>query len=231
MNKAQENKLKMYLAVQKYLENNADKTNTLPNYAETFAQYKNLIQEIQNNKTNQEVNKVGLAKNKNNLKATLAQATYLMSNKVKAFATFNNQTVLLHQVSYSKSELQTSADNTLIDKAKIVLEKVIENLVALNDYKVSQEQVNQLQESLNSFTATVSDPRLGTITKKGVTTDLRDAFDTINALLKDKLDALINLLEEEETTFFKGYKNVRMIVDLKSKVKSREEGEILESEK
>jgi hypothetical protein len=228
----QENKLTMYRAVITYLNQHKTILNSLPHFAQCFTQLKDLVNQIEENKKNQETQITGITKQKNEWRDELIELAGEVANKVKVYATFAKNTILKEEVDYTDTDLRKVAHNVLKDRAQIIYDKALENLAQLADYRVNQELLGNLAEAIQKFTDAMPNTRVSQVSKKGITKNLKNIFADIDDLFKNRLDGLLLMLKKDEAQFYTGYSNARNIIDLKGRGKNKEEaggGETQES--
>jgi hypothetical protein len=226
----QENKLTMYEAVITYLGNQNELTKDLPNFSECYAQLKETVNKINENKKIQETQIKGITKHKNEWRDVLVDLASEVANKVKAYATFAKNTILKQEVDYTDTALRKVANNVLKDRAQIIHDKAKENLAELATYRVNQALLDKLIEAIEKFGEAMPSTRVSQVNKKGITTTLKTLFVEADSLLKDKLDSLLLILRKDEPELYKGYTNARIIIDLKGRGKNKEEAETKENE-
>lgn len=83
--------------------------------------------------------------------------------------------------------------------------------------------ISFLTNSLFSFKEAIPQKRVATSTSKVSTENIGDVINSLHTLLKEELDALMLLLEEDQPDFYKAYKNARIIVDYNGGGKSEPE--------
>lgn len=120
MKTSQENKLTMYQAVITYLSNQENSTKNLPNFSECFAQLKEIVNKINENKKIQETQITGITKQKKECRDLLVDFAGEVANKLKVYATFTKNTILKQEVDYTDTELRKVANNVLKDRAQIM---------------------------------------------------------------------------------------------------------------
>lgn len=202
----QENKLQMYQTVERYLLTHAETVRTLPNYESSFAAMQHCVRQINVHKQVQEVNSTGVAEQKQQRKEALLQAAMEMVSKLKAYATFSGQTVLLREIDFSESNLRQASVSVLTDRARIILSRAQEHAAALAEYRLQPEQLTALQTDVDSFVATIPDPRLSTMTRKSATDILKNCYAEVDVLLKEKIDIVVAILRSS-------HQDARTIVD------------------
>lgn len=229
MSTNQENKLTMYQAVVTYLSTQENITKDLPNFSECFAQLKETVNKINENKKIQETQITGITKQKNEWKELLVDLASEVANKVKTYATFAKNTILKKEVDYTDTALRKVANNVLKDRAQIIHDKAKENLAQLGAYRLDQTLLDKLNEAIVKFGEAMPTTRVSQVNKKGITTQLKNLFAEADELLKDKLDSLLLILRKDEAELYRGYTNARIIIDLKGRGKNKEEGEVKNS--
>jgi hypothetical protein len=215
MTTTQENKLTMYQMVERYLLDRAAVVAALPNYAPSFAAYQACIRQISTHKQVQETNKVGVAEQKQQRKDHLVSVALDVASKLKAYATFTGQTVLLREIDYAPSDLKQIGAGVLIDRTRIIHQRAQEHLKPLAEYRVSKEQLNELRQAINSFEGYVNEPRLGTVARKEATDALQGCFREADLILRERLDLIAGMIRGSEPAFFTGYQNARVLVERK----------------
>lgn len=96
-------------------------------------------------------------------------------------------------------------------------------LPELAKYLITTEKVTDLTTSLTNFKEAIPQKRVATSTTKVSTENIGDVINSLHTLLKEELDALMLLLEEDQPDFYKAYKNARLIVDYAGGGKSEPE--------
>jgi hypothetical protein len=217
MTTKQENKLSMYLTVADWFDKNPAKVQNLPQFNDLLAEFKTYLNEIKGSSATQQTSTKGLAKQKSGLRETLLNLAIEVVDALKAYAALNNQPVLAGEVNYNLSKLKKAPDTILHDIVEILLQKAQTNLTVLNSYGIEQSTLDQLQQTQQSYYQAIPDPRTGAITRKGATTSLSDTFAKADALLKEKIDLLLELLKKKDTQAYNAYRSTRKIVNLGSR--------------
>ncbi len=202
----------MYQTVERYLASGATVVTPLPNYAGSFAAFQACLRQIQGYKQTQETNKGGLAEQKRQRKDQLIAMTLDIASKLKAYAAFNKQTVLLREIDYTPSELRTVAANVLVDRTRIIHRNGQEHVKELTEYRVTKEALNALDKAIVACEASITEPRMGTVTRKSATDALQGCFREADRLLKEELDIILGMVRGSEPAFFGSYQNARVIV-------------------
>jgi hypothetical protein len=215
MTTSQDNKLTMYQMVERYLLDRAAVVSALPNYTLSFTAFQACIRQINAHKQVQETNKGGLAEQKQQRKEQLVSVALDVTSKLKAYATFTGQTVLLREIDYAPSDLRQTGAGVLIDRARIILQRAQEHLKPLAEYRVTKELLNEFRQAITTFDGSVNEPRLGTVARKEATDALQSCFREADLLLRERLDLIVDMVRANEPAFFAGYQNARVLVERK----------------
>jgi hypothetical protein len=212
MTTSQENKLSMYQMVERYLSAGTAVVAALPNYTTSFAAFQACLRRIQDHRQAQATNKGGLAEQKQQRRDALVALAVDVISKVKAYATFHKQTVLLREIDYTPSDLKTIAASVLVDCTRIIHRNAQANLKALAEYRVTKELLGELQKAIAAFEASITEPRMGTVARKNATDALQEGFGQADRLLREELDVILGMVRGSDPAFFTGYRNARVIV-------------------
>ena len=211
MNSTQDNKQGMYLASDEYLTINTAIVTPLPGYSGYSTLFKNSIAAIQNYSEQQQFNKSGIAENKKQARNTLATIAIDNSRKLTAYATNNNNQVLLNETKYSESELKRCPDTELRDIAQGLYKRIQSNLTALAPYGVTAASQTAFQTAITNFITAIPKTRVGRAETKQNTIHLRKLFKIADDAL-EHIDTLIEIVRQTQPNFYNGYKSVRKVI-------------------
>ena len=226
MTSDQENKLTMYLTVEKDCDANEDIWSNMPGFVDTFGRFKNLISEI---KTQQEIQKgktTGITKSKQREEDEMIQATILTASAVRAFASIIGDDKLMSKVNYSPTNLMRLRDTDLRAVCQTIHDAAKSFISQLADYGVTPEDLEKLQKEINDFSEMIAEPRSAIGTRATATTKLEELFKQADTLLRDQLDMLMVNYKSSHPKFYNKYRSSRMIVDMGRRSKSEEESEL-----
>lgn len=236
MDSKQEIKLSMYIAVRDYLAKFLAILNALPNFTVFYTALQNVITQIQNAGENQGFDRSGNAVGKDLAKENLVTLAADTARKVKAYAKFAKNQVLLKEMDISESDLKRVADTKLRNTAQGIYDRAQANLASLATYLVTAATQTALQTAITNFDKTIGQPRLGTTDTSKATKQLAVLFKNAEATLED-IDTVIDIIKLPQVDFYKGYKSVRKLVDrgstlaIKGKVTDVITGEALKGAK
>ena len=139
MNSRQETKLVMYFSVREYVTDYLKDLSALPNFQTSFELFQNTMDQIQNASEQQILNRTGNALTKKQYRKALIVIAADTARKLKAYAMFNNDVVLQHEMSITQSALQNMADNRMNAVSQAIYEKAQTLVDHLFQYDVTRE--------------------------------------------------------------------------------------------
>jgi len=212
MTNKQESYEKMSVAAASFLFANHSITSELPSFSKYFTIVNEANGRITVLATQQELDKSGNSKNKNNLRATLVAQSMDVARKITAYATNENNTVLLAQVNYCESDLNKSSDTKLIGICQVICDSANANIEALNTYSVSPAIITSLQQLITDYSEAIPKVRIGLTDSTEATKQLAEEFKLLLATWA-KIDTLIEMLRTSSPSFYDEYQNVRKIIE------------------
>ncbi len=180
----------------------------LAEYLETLAITNSQIQEISRM---QETETSGVAANKKQIRINLNTKVSDSARKLIAFATLNNNLILLAEVNYSESEFKNFIDNEIPEKAQLIHSKAQEYLEELIPFGIAEETQLILQDAINEFREVINAPRISKMAKSQATKELVVLFKTAEDAI-EKIDSIVELVRYTEPYFYNGYRLARKIV-------------------
>ena len=230
MNRNQERKYSMYMAVSAFLAGVlASIIAKMPDMDNAIAKLIAYIQDIEETSEAQETNRIGYAQGKEITKEELVNIIFVLAGQVKSFAVNTNNPVLKNEVSYPISKLFAMADTGLLITAGRIIAKATQNIAELADYGVTAPLLNDIQLIVNNYTIKISQPRNATSLQVEETNQLEILFSKTDKLLKEKMDTLVIIVKNSDPDFYNVYKSNRKIIGpgyqkipLRCKVKDQE---------
>jgi hypothetical protein len=211
MNGKQESRLGMYKDVDSHLLAFSALTSDLPEFNAIHIEFTANIGNIEKIANLQSFDKTGFAKEKKQLKDVLAMLVLDNSRKLEAFGKLKGNIVLVKEVVFSHTKLKDAKDNMITVYAQMVYDKAQENLQFLGAFGITQETQSVFLNMINSYKASIGKPRLGQKEKKDATTNLAFLFKKQDELL-DKMDSLVNIINQKEPSFCNRYRELRKVV-------------------
>jgi len=212
MNKLQENRLNMFLAVKAYLLTKLTVLEPLPNFTAFFTAFQELLAAIHALLEKQSFDKKGLTDAKRDLKLNLTTITGDNARKLYAYALYINDHVLIAETHISQSQLKLKADTLLKEFAEGIYNRATLHLADVTPYGITTATQLVFRTAIDDFTAAKTMPRLSKTESKEITRQLTDDYVGADKLLA-QLDALIEIIRITDPNTYKAYKLARKTID------------------
>lgn len=214
MNNNQNAALKMLQSVNNLLELNKSKLDNVQVLNAIAVELKGFIDKIIETDTNRSGIQVKASTNEKQLaeNSMIAHALVVANiTYVYAFDTANQQ--LAMQTNVSKSQFYKLHDNDEISLARNISLKAEENKVALANYGLTDEMLNNLNQEIKKFEALIVGPSGAVADRKGQTKSLSGLFVEAKSLLSDRMDKLMIIFESSDPQFYDAYFTARKVVN------------------
>jgi len=211
MNAKQKNKFAMELALRDFLNQNATITSPLPNFAALFSSFSENMDTIRQISEQQETDRTGITRSKEQIKNDLINSTLDVSDKLTAYAKMTENTVLEGEVWSPKSMLRKSHGSLLANRALSLYDKAAELREALAAYGITSEGLTAFKNAIDRYNEILPKPRLGITEKKQATNHLGQLF-AANDRLLEKLDALVKIVRTAQPAFYKAWTDNRRVI-------------------
>lgn len=213
MERVQERKYSMYLAVNNYMKS-VDTTviDKMPTMPEALEALQKNIDEIRVTAENQRESRKGYKQSKDVTKEDVANIFFVLSAAVKSYAISIDDLVLSNQVTFTYAGLKNMADSFLEYSAGIILEKANEHVVALAPFGVTPASIANVTALLATYTTKMAQPRNAISDKVEDTKLLKLAIGKTDKLLSKKMDVLIGMIKISDNSVFDKYHTNRNII-------------------
>ncbi len=211
MDKSHENKKTMYEAVATILNENSDKTTTVPAFADSITEFSNVMSEIE--KKSAEVSDIttGKALAKSAAATTLIDGLVPMCAALFSMARKNNDTELKAKTDLSEYSFRRLRDTDLKAKAQEIIGLANANIANLAPFSVTQDKLTQLQTALDAYSNALGD-RAGSVSQRiGANATLWDLFTQADEILQEEIDKHMEHLRADYPEFYEAYFNARRI--------------------
>lgn len=213
MRKKQENKLSMYLAVQKVIRDHLATWTALNGFNSAQTSFTSKIDEISNYRQVQEQNTTGLTENKWLKRQQMVERSLLVSGVIISYASEIEDRELISLVAYTETELLQCADTIARDRCLLIYNKAtaLGNLLSANG--INNTLLTALNNSISEFTALMPKPRTASTSKSNATKKIDAAFRSADKILKERIDLLMLHFKTSKSDFYTMYTKARMIID------------------
>ena len=214
MKSREENKYSMYLAVKKVLVTNTAIWMAIMGFASVVALFfaKLLLLKATDNKRTK--NTKGITTDKKNKKVALIDGIMAVGGAIKSFANDINDQDLFQTVNFRRSELETMGDTILEEKATLVFEIATLHAVDIVPKGIDAAALVNFNTLIVEYGNLVQAPRNAISNKKTAGAALKNLFGSIDDLLHNNLDQLMQQFKITQPEFYSDYFNNRKILDL-----------------
>jgi hypothetical protein len=214
MERKNENKLKMFLAARILLLSNPAILAKIPNSAKFMAALDAAITQINENENELElISSGGNASNKTQLRETLEENAFDVIRKMKAFALFTENTVLMAEMSIPKKMISNVSEIKLQGTVNGLYGRADDHLTELTAYELNVETQKVFRTNIDNFTDAIPAQSQGETYRKEKKRLVDEGFVKGDAALM-MLDAGVEIVYNSEPVFYANYKNARKIPEL-----------------
>jgi len=125
----------------------------------------------------------------------------------------SNDHDLLALTSLSPSALDGLNADELVNRATTVLERANARKTELAVLHVTQANLDELTQALQTFATAKEQPRTETAERMAQTESLSNLIREANTILRNRIDRLVNLFRRLNPDFVAGYRGARVVVD------------------
>jgi hypothetical protein len=210
MNTKQINKLAMYLAVEGICEGINNAWQNVPAFAETYADLKTHVNNIQTFAQSQTQDTSGIAADKQAARQAMCAAALPIAKAVHAYAVKTKNNTLATSVDFSMSDLMGGRDVQSAERCQNVSAAANTNIANLASYGVTAAKLTALNGAIGAYNLLISKPRDTRAQGKTITGNVQAEFDAAD----EDLGIMDDLTGQITNAQFVGnYNNARIIVD------------------
>ena len=212
MNQLQERKRSMYYVVEEFLATVPAATIAgMPQFEVVLQKFTDTVLEIRQQSEWQTQNRVGERILKDEYRMTMCVQAVTISSRIKGYAINTGNVVLREEMSMRISYLLNMADTVAADVCQFVQEKGVLLLTDLTTYGVTQDMLNDLDKSIGDFRNSIPKPRMGIVSRKRATEEMKLLFYKCDVLLK-AIGSLVDMLQFEDSEFYAAFYSSRRII-------------------
>lgn len=221
-----ENSFTMLRVVLDYLTGNTTVWTASVPFTNAYNALSGIVSEIQALIQIIEIDRLGLAKAKEQKRNLIVEMGLFLRNAVIPYASSINDIELKSFFDFSESEFKKLRDTVIVEKLKGLHDKAVTLGVVLAPYGINAAWLASFSTFLEDYDGYIAKPRLGIAERKTanamVVTKIKDGKE----ILKGQLDYLVDNYESANPTFVGGYKNARIIIDLAGGTSETVEGSL-----
>ena len=215
MTKNEENKLSMYGGVSTLLEENQQIIDQVPALQAVQTRLDTGIEDIKARNEEHQTVAEGAADKKDNLKFDMIDEVKAVSGPLSSYAAVAEDEELLAIVNISKSVLRRLRDTQALARARTIYDRAETLLPELADYLIDETDLGELKASMDAYDSALGNRETVSGVKTAARQALSDAFDTVDHILYNILDPLMELFHKKNRDFYNQYHSNRVIKDLR----------------
>jgi len=213
MENAQENKLSMYETTGEVLDANSALMSNLPGLVIARSALANKTLEIRQVNMIQIKSTKGKTQDKAARKLLLADTSYGVAAAVQAYAAVTENNDLYELVNFTRTALRETEDEGLEQVCQLIHDEANGVVGSLLDYGVDSTDLLNLQGLITAWGTQSQAPRMAISERKMATQTLPSLFKDADAILKKRMDKLMEKFRVSNPEFYATYHVARRIVD------------------
>lgn len=211
MTNEQHNRFDMMQSVQHYLDNNLIIINTNVTVMAVKTLLDEKIEELMAHLGIQLTKTKGIAENKQIKRAALITKTLSLSNAICAYANIADNSILYKENHCTKSSLNLMNDFNLSGNCAYLAISLENNLSSLLPFGVDANKLNDYKNAIEVYTELINKPKESISKRNESTRAIAKLLSEISTLLKERLDNLIGIFEDEHSNFVGVYRSLRRV--------------------
>lgn len=215
MTKNQSNKVRMYFATSRVLDENSSLFSSIEALINAHNALKSNMEVLGDYRQIQAMKSSGLTTQKQVLRGKMMQLLLRTCSALKAHALVSENIELKQKCTYNKTEFVRMSDPVFADVARLILDLALPLIDALGIYFLEQQHLDELADLIVQFKASIPGKRAASSVSKVSTKMIQEIIHKNDTLLKESLDNLMDPFEYVQPDFYRAYKNARIIVDYK----------------
>lgn len=213
MSNQDQNRFNMVVAVQRYMDNSTATWTRVP----VITRYKNeldtLVVQIDEQTSAGQADSKPLTRDKNQLKEAIALKASILAGALYAYAEESGNTALVEKANIPTSAVTRMRDAEVPAQITSFIATLRAELANLADYGITEDQVVELETSVDDFRPLVGQSRLVQSAGAIAARELGALVQAATTLLDQRLDKVILQFKLSDPGFYEGYNRARVIVD------------------
>lgn len=207
----------MYDAVRTVVNDHESVWVEMPAFVGSVELFNAKLTDLKNTALQQEMIIKGVSKAKADYRKKLIDELCHLQNALLLHSGTNGLTEVKESIKFSISDLRASTEMLLFIRATRIKDLSNDFAADLVQFGITETTIQNFEQTLANFDHAMTRVRNVHVSRKTVTASIQSQVETIDHLLKDKLDILIRLLAVEHVDFAQDYKNARLIIHSKGR--------------
>jgi DNA repair exonuclease SbcCD ATPase subunit len=212
MDRAQTNRVTMFKSVEAFLDQNNSVWSGMAPLVAAVQQFKDKLASIDDAAQKQET-PIGAVGDKAAAREELEEVLFLSCEALGVLGHTSNDHELVALVKVTPTSLHRLGNEELSHRASTVLQEAKAKKSQLAALQVTQANIDELDQALQTFQATKEKPRLAISERMVQTSVLPELLRNVNDILRNQIDRLVNLFRRSNPQFVRGYRSARVVID------------------
>ena len=159
----------------------------------------------------------GVTLDTNQLRRTMSAFAFHCASATFAYASSVSNNTLKALVNFTEAKLDDLKKDEVDDTCEAIYNAINTNQVAVTPFGATAADATSLQTAIGLYRTGMQNPRQAIVSKSNAVEQLAVIIrNTIDSLLKDQMDRMVNTLKVSNFTFWDKYFKARIIIDLGS---------------
>jgi hypothetical protein len=213
MTQNQENIVSMFETTLAFLDQHQAAWSDRPAFAEAVTEAKTGVTGVREAAAQQESPTGGITDEKTQARTELEEKALEIADQIAALAAKSSDVALTAQVHVTRSSLDLSQDDNIIQTTERIRDAAVANATELKAYGVSADDIKALKDAIENFSGKKTAPRTAKASRSGATTGLANLIRTTRSIFRNQLDKLMTPFRRTNPDFYAGYFAARAIVN------------------
>lgn len=213
MEQKQSNRVTMFKTTSGILEENHSIWSATPPFVTAVQDLNDVIAAIDQSAQTQETPRTGVTVDKHSARESLEDVLFLICEALRVIGHTANDNDLLALVDLTPSGMHKLSDEELANRATTILDRANAKKTDLATLNVTQTNLDELTQALQTFKASKERPREAVATRAAETQSLASLIRHGNDILRNRIDPMVNLFRRSDAKFVASYRSARVVVD------------------
>jgi hypothetical protein len=213
MTQNQENIVSMFETTIAVLDTNNALWNGKAAFADAVTEAKEGVAAVREASARQESPTSGITDEKMEARTDLEERALEIADQVSALGAKTRNAALMAQVQVTRSSLDLSQDDNLVQTAERIRDAAKDNTAALKPYGINTADITALTNAIDTFSGMKTAPRTAKAARSGATKGVASLIKTTRSIFRNQLDKMMTLFRRSNPDFYNAYLAARIIVN------------------
>lgn len=206
-----ENRLSMYQKVQFYLTHHAAETAAIPMVATLQDDLEEKVNGVLSLASIVDTDITGYTVDKQDKRNELTQKILKLSTAIVAYASINDNKILVEKCDESQSSMGDMRDNDLYTFGQLIINEATPIMTNLAPFGIAPADLTAATGAAATYLEAIQNPRGQINERNKALTDLQALMKSTDDLVRDKLDKVMGVYQATNISLYTGYLGARSI--------------------